>query len=68
MLNFISLVVRFILSLFTKSTEDKAVRTVIEEKQDALEAVENANKTKHRIINDPEFANRVQRRFERKGD
>lgn len=66
--SFIGAILRFIFSLFTKSAGDKAIDTIVQEKQDALKAVENATKTEDKIINDIDFADRVQRRFERKDD
>lgn len=66
--SFIGAILRFIFSLFTKSAGDKAIDTLLQEKQDALKEVENARKVEDRYRTDPAYANELYRRFKRKDD
>ena len=66
MLSFIlSIAATLFARFFGKSTGDKAIDTLLDEKQKTIEAVKDANKTENRLASDNDFANSVQQRFER---
>lgn len=52
--------------LVKKEQGEKAIETVIEDRNEALKSVEEANEIRNRVINDPDYADVVQQHFMRK--
>jgi len=51
-----------------KTTEQKAVDTIIEERNEALDNVKKANKAADRFRNDPDYRNVLYEHYQRKDD
>jgi len=55
-------------SLFGKTTEQKAVDTIIAEREEALDKVKEANKAADRFRTDPDYRNVLYEHYQRKDD
>lgn len=65
--NLLSLFLAFLSGFFHRKEQgEKAIETVIKERESALESVKEANDTRARIANDPDYDNVIRLHFERR--
>jgi len=65
--NLLSLLLAFLSGFFRRKEQgEKAIETVIKERESALESVREANDTRARIERDPDYANVIRLHFERR--
>lgn len=65
MLDFLLSILSLITKLFFKSPGDKAVQTVIDQKDEVIKEVSDAKKTTDRLDSDKSFTERVRSKYQR---
>lgn len=67
--NLLSLFLAFLSGFFHRKEQgEKAIETVIKERESALESVKEANDTRDRIANDPDYREVLIHHYSRKDD
>lgn len=65
MLDFLLSILSLITKFFFKSSGDKAIQTVIDQKDEVIKEVSDAKKTTDRLDSDKSFTERVRSKYQR---
>lgn len=64
-----SFILLFFTSIFKRKAQgEKAIDTVVKEREKALESVKNANEVRDKLVNDPDYRDWMYRKYKRKDD